>query len=499
MTAGRSREVCLTIAILAAPAWLMADRLRAPALILDDFAYVAESRSPGALKRNLFRPHNAHVVPLFRLGTFAVAGLAGSLENLPGALVLATMGMLGLVMIAAGRLVRGETGSPAAGLIAMAWLGGSTALELSSTWFSAGQTLWAALAILGTLLAVRSWRDRGGRLRMVAACLAALAAPSLWAGGFVAVPAAWAFLGASRREGRSRPTIMASALFLTLILSVCVWLTPHFRRSTANETSGTRKTRLYVLPIRGLSHTSRAIPECLILNNLGLDAATTVGQGLVLSSVLGFAWLFSRKAVPNSLEASGATIVVLAYGMAFTFRGELGFESLRDLQWYNTLPHVGAVLFAIGWWDGLRRLPRSIVPGISARDSLAVVAFVACLLAVQVPRAARLRVADRGSGPPVTEEARIAAIGRVSADSARQKEALAGLDRVEAVARRQGIGRKAIRAAFGRVVVPGWPREVAELDALDLLRIPEGEGDGGGPPERVRDALSDVLPASLRP
>ena len=45
----------------------------------------------------------------------------------------------------------------------------------------------------------------------------------------------------------------------------------------------------------GVSHTVQAIPEILILNNLGLDARTTRFQGLVLCLLLFTGWYYSGR------------------------------------------------------------------------------------------------------------------------------------------------------------------------------------------------------------
>jgi hypothetical protein len=53
------------------------------------------------------------------------------------------------------------------------------------------------------------------------------------------------------------------------------------------------------------------------------------------------------------------------------------------------------------------------------------------------------------------------------------------------------IGRKAIRSTFGRLVVPGWPIQVKDLDAIDLLALPEDDVETD--PIRIRAALRPFL------
>ena len=102
----------LVVLIVAAPAWLLADWLKNFALHPTDFIYIEEAIDGRALRNHLFAPLNTHVVPLFRLYTYAVVQSTDRLEDLPRMLLGASY--LGLVatMLLVGRLVRQETGAP---------------------------------------------------------------------------------------------------------------------------------------------------------------------------------------------------------------------------------------------------------------------------------------------------------------------------------------------------------------------------------------------------
>ena len=89
-------------------------------LYSDDFAYVAASRTLGRTLSNLFVPHNTHIVPAWRVLTWALVAWAGSLEKLPEVLAEASYGILVAVMLLMGRLVARETGRTGLGLAAMA-------------------------------------------------------------------------------------------------------------------------------------------------------------------------------------------------------------------------------------------------------------------------------------------------------------------------------------------------------------------------------------------
>ncbi|MFO0892365.1 MAG: hypothetical protein U0790_24900, partial [Isosphaeraceae bacterium] len=139
------------LALIALPAWLFADHLRYAGMARDDFVYVSDSRDVGRTLATLFEPHNTHIVPLFRIWTFALSGLAGRLSALPTALVDAAYLHLVLACLAVRSLVCRETRSQAAGLIAMAVLGLSTLNLTAIIWYSASQAMMAGAAVLATL------------------------------------------------------------------------------------------------------------------------------------------------------------------------------------------------------------------------------------------------------------------------------------------------------------------------------------------------------------
>lgn len=109
--------------------------------------------------------------------------------------------------------------------------------------------------------------------------------------------------------------------------------------------------------VQGLWHTLQAIPENLMIGNLGLATESTPIQGAILIILLALVWAGSlRKARrwPNPLENSGTTLVLVSYYVERSFRGYFPFSSLRGpiVPWHDSLPHIGAVLFAAGWWSG---------------------------------------------------------------------------------------------------------------------------------------------------
>jgi hypothetical protein len=503
----------VAVALLcAAPAWLFGDQFDGFRLKLDDFVYVAEARTREALVENLWKPHNAHVVPLFRLATFGLVTLAGDLGRLPAVLGWATYGVLVLTMIATGAFVARESRRVVLGVAAMAGLGLSTCLEPAVSWYAAGQALWAALAVVLMLMSLQAWRRRGSVCGLVAGGLAAASAPLLWSGGYAAGPVGLIYLWADGRAGsRKAALVPLAAVLLTGLVVVSV----AGRRIVAAQNSRERPARKAVYPLRAVSYTAQAVPEFLVLRNLGIDAATTAPQGAALCLALLGAWAWSRGAPcrANPLEASGAALAVSSFLLVYAARGYEEFDSLRGLGWYQMMPQVGAVIFASGWWAGR---PGASAPPPPLRAPtrgglLAVLALASALFVLQTPLAEARLLGDvyplsesERERLPTRKLQRLRARYLTSEVAARQERFLARLDGAERAALRLGVGRDAIRRAFGRVVGPGMPEHVTDLDASDLMALPRE----GRPldPVRVRSALADWLatepqprPAWLRP
>ena len=93
--AGRAVASALIVVIVAAPAWILSDDLTGFVLFGDDFAYISEARDWPTTRAYLLEPHNAHVVPVFRLWTSALVAMAGRLGALPATMAAASY--LGLV------------------------------------------------------------------------------------------------------------------------------------------------------------------------------------------------------------------------------------------------------------------------------------------------------------------------------------------------------------------------------------------------------------------
>ena len=407
--------VLVVLLVLAAPAWLLQDELRHFTMISDDFAYVGEARNEARLLENLLKPRNTHIVPLFRLWTFVLVKAAGRLSNLPAALGVGAYLAFVVTALLVGQLVSRSTGSRTAGLVAVSVLGTSTVLEPVIVWYSAGQALCAGGMVVASLIAAECWLGRGGAWRLGLALLGTVAAPALWTGGLVAGPAVAAYLWFDRRRrGRA-----AALLCLGLTACLVVFLTVSVRHKIAQAAEvGGRHPSAAARAFESARSTAMAIPEILILRNLGIDATVTGLQGAVICTAV--AWCWSRGGINDvkGLEAAGAVVFLGGFLMVFFFRGDMPYEDLRPVGWYHAIPQVGAVLFAAGWWSRRSPGPGSSVVRMSRRGLLTALMVSAGLLALHIATGRqvipRRGAADDGRrGRPLQDPGTPAVAGRL--------------------------------------------------------------------------------------
>lgn len=474
--------------ILTGPAWLFfapadpvtREPLHTYRLHRDDFEYLARSRTFTRTMANLFVPHNTHIVPAWRVVTWGMVVCAGRISRYPSVLAIGAYGILTAAMILVGRLVSRETRRPALGLAAMVLTGTTSVMLSAASWYSAGQTLWAGVGILAMLAWLQRWRLHGGAAPLVLAGLTAMLAGWLWTVGHIAGLVGAAYLLADRRPASRR------AALIPLLASVAaVLITALLARGQVRIEVGQEGGKPGISLRSGIAHTLQAIPETLVLGNLGLIAESTPAQGAVLTLALVGLWGWSRSPGgfwPNPLEAAGGVMVVAAYLLEWTFRGYLPFSSLRwPVPWYDTIPQLGAVLFASGWCSALLD-PTPVDPGrakdrgIRRNQAVALVVLVFALATINRPR-----VDEKWHylAPAMLPSERFGFPDRLwvqrdnylfQEQSQRQYRHLLKLERVEAVARAQGIGLDGLHAAFGRLAAPLIP---GVYDAAGLLDVPE--------------------------
>ena len=493
--AGTPVIIILAICILAAPVWLFADSLRYSRMILDDFAYAGASRSFSKTMTNLFVPHNAHIVPAWRLLTWAIVAASGNLATLPANFGRAAIAVVPLVMLETGILVGRETRSTSAGLVAMAASGTTSILRMPATWYSAGQTFWAGLGILLTLLALQSWRRSGGAWRLGLAAVWAVIAGGFWTIGHLAGPAGCVYLLA---DGRSSARRAAVVPILATVVAVAVSFAMGARKIEVDiKFEGTDRDKAINFT-RGASHTLQSISETLVIGNLGVAAETQPVQAAVLSlSLLGlWLWTFRNGGRPSPLEWAGGVILLGAYFISWSFRGYYTFENLRNVvPWYDTIPHLGAVLFASGWWSRVWQVQGAEPARLSRGGAFGIVVVALGLVAIHQPRATVLFVKEAPKMTaaelkklPILELQRLRAVAYREVISQWQRDHLYRLDRAERVAQKAGIGLDLIHQTFGRVLAPILPEA---YDAAELLNLPRKGTETN--PERARELLGPLF------
>ena len=467
--------ILIGLAIAAGPLWLWRAPMRAYFLKFDDFVYLARSRTPDRLRENLFRPHQGHVVPLFRIETFTLAQIAGTLEKTPAVLGAASYATLLIAMTLIGLVVARETGRAAMGLVAMSAVGLSSVPGPTLLWYASGQAMAAGAMILAMLAALQAWRIGGSRRALAMALVAETAAPLLWSGGFVAGPVGAAYLGAD-----GRPRSRAVALILLGSTGVMVVLA---------RFAGAGMPGVGISAIgAAVAHGSQALGEAIVLNNLGLDARTTSTQAIALIGAIVALWGWSRRGSPiRPLEAAGSMMAVGTIGMIFAVRGvDEDFSELRPFGWYHAMADLGAVLFACGWYAGPIESPASAVATPTRREWLAVSGLALAMLTIQSPRADRVvfeyaEMAAPMARPVAGSVARSNASDLIDQTRA-QRAALAELDHLEARARRGSYDREAVRRAAS--AVPAMPNHLPEFDPAELPAIPD---DRRSPPSPGAD------------
>ncbi len=397
--------------------------------------------------------------------------------------------------------------------------------------------MWAAAGILAALWYAQSYRRGGGWPALVLSGISAGVAGGFWSAGHLAGPVAAVYLWF---DGRRRCRLAAAVPLVATAVTVGLFLLLAARPMDSTVSFHGRTVAEAANPVQGLVTTAQAIPHSLVFANLGLDADPSPIQGIMLTLTLLAFWASRRWRRPdagagswpsfafNPLECAGAATVLGCYLLEWTFRGYLDYEYLRTINpymivpWYDLIPQVGAVLFAVGWWSGPRRPVRSSPsdrarpavrrprPAPPSRSSaLAIATATLVLLVLNRPRVDAL---IRGTSPPLTasegENFKIPRLQTMRANvliSDRvdwQRRYLRRLDQAEAVARRLGIGQDGIRAAFGFVFIPGSTGRMlqAHREHYDVAAIldlpPRGRySDVAG----IRAALGSYLIAEPEP
>jgi hypothetical protein len=148
---------------------------------------------------------------------------------------------------------------------------------------------------------------------------------------------------------------------------------------------------------------------------------------------------------------------------------------LRSLEWYHTIPQIGTILFAAGWWTAMQTqaTPR---PRMILAHAAAVVGLVVVFCLIQIPRAEQQLI--QSVPPLILEEAGLFPSTALLAGRARyfkgefhhrQHRALVRLDRLDRLLLNLKASPETLRGAFGRIGLPGISEKQLSCDAFSLL------------------------------
>lgn len=498
--------IALGVWVCLPPAWLFADPLRYYYVQGDDWEFIASSRTLVRALENLWTPHNVHVVPVWRIWTALVVLASGRLANLQPVLAGASYLVLVAVMLLSAALVVRETRRMALGLLTLILVGTTSLMQPAGSWFSASQASGAGLGILLTLWFAQGWRLHGGVWRLLAAGVCTWIAGGSWTTGHVAGVVGATYLWVGGRPASRRAALVP--LVASMIgVGVALGLGGRGIAEQSTISFHGRKTEEAIAPLRGTLHTIQAVPERLILGDLGLVGETTFPQAAVLFLALAAIWFATHRRVgapPRPLEAAGVAIVLGSYWMLWLFRAYLPFSSLRGfVPWYETIPQIGLCLFLAGWWDAVHPAMTDVKPSFPTRAA-ALALILLQLGLVRLHEAHSLELFDdplRIGGPSDEERPffsipankRLRAVYLWNENARQQRRYLARLDRTEEAARRMGLGREAFVKTFGQVV---WPHPPV-IDDGNLLDLPWKGRDVD--PAKLREMFGETFKLEPEP
>lgn len=324
-------------------------RLRHPSLYSDDVVRIAQLRGASSLGSILFAPFNEHMAPAFQLVSWLTwKGAGEDLTRAPLAFSIAAAVPHLLCLAMLGALVRRETGSGPAALVATATLGVSGAITETHAWYSASSFSWALLGTLAALgasgRAASPGTSAGRRWAWIgAAAVAAFLAPAGSGIGLIAGPvAALRLLAATGASvGVGMPMLGTLAY-----LGVCLpfRLGAILARSAAANVDG----------LAALRNVARAPAHVLLPSLIGLrnQEETIPVEVAIAATVLLLALVLSWAAQDPSrrpMIACGLGLIVGGYTLAFGLRSAAGSGVGIGVLRYQLVPMAGlAILVGSG-------------------------------------------------------------------------------------------------------------------------------------------------------
>jgi hypothetical protein len=472
----------------------------------DDFAYIAGSRNWERTVDNLFVPHNTHICPSWRILTYGIVQLAGDFTHLQFVMKIVSYLALVLVMLGTGHFVAHESKSLKLGFAATALVGITSIQRLSAIWYSAGQTLWAGLFILCSLILAQEAIHRRWHWLWPGVFISCWVAGGFWTIGHAAGPVTAIYVIAASK-GRSRLfAIIPATATVTAIAIVLLFGGKEIDSTTSFH--GRSTSEAFDLA-QGFSHTCHSIVETLILANLGIESKMTNVQAISLTLLLFVFWLnwhLSNRRAVTSLEWTGAALCISAYWVEWSFRGYFTWDSLKFIviDWYDSIPQIGWTIFVAGWAmaasvpSGIHHDPRSWPVRMNQTDGLVIFVSGLFMLVMHqagvdnrliklVPPLTNFEIENNTFPVPYLQRLRATFIW--DERSKRQQRFLAKFQVAEAIAKKSGWSIADISNAFGRVRMPGIPIVYDGAFMMDLPLSSTAKAN----PDTVRKALEPLL------
>jgi hypothetical protein len=445
--------------------------LEHPSLYHDDFMRV-ESLRNSTIGEALFRPFNEHMAPLFETVSYLSWLASGrQIRALPTAFMVASFVAFGATIGILGALIRRETGSGTASLVAVALFSLSSVSAETVLWYSASSFQWAAAATLAAWYGAASSFDapstRARRLWLLGSALASMAAPAFSAIGIMAAPLAGLRLLAGRcqRIPTARDLIRAAipAAGLGLYLLICAG----FRYREVLTDSLSRNLDLGA----ALWAMARAPAWVLFPSLLGMPDQSLTMPGtiaaLATALVLVGSLVACVKNQQRSLIMGGLALIVGGYLLTYSARARPGDLWIIKISRYHLFPQIGLICLIVAVFGGLlRKLDRRPAMGLLAATLLA-----ASLAPLQY----------RGM--------RLAAEGSFRFPD--QSRVFAAADRLEKVAAVESITFLQLFYALDPVQ-PRWAPHPWQFHPI-LFLFPRGPLEGRRDDSGVRDAIIAAL------
>ncbi|MFM1801466.1 MAG: hypothetical protein RJA81_818 [Planctomycetota bacterium] len=479
----------------------------------DDYPYIGGSRNLERTIQNLFVPHNTHICPSWRLMNWGVVQLAGDLVTVPKILQIMAYLALALVMLCTGHFVAHESRNMTLGYCAAIFVGVSSIQWLSTNWYSAGQTLWAGVTVVMTLITVQEILRRNMNWAWIFVILLCFIAGGFWTIGHASGPTASVYILSQRRRDKYKYAIIPF-LATTFTILTCLYLGAHHMEAT--ESLHGRSLSEAINPIRGMVNTCHSILETMMLGTLGITSLTSDVQALFLFLLVVSAWMYwhwIKKLPVNSLELSGGCLLISSYFVEWTFRGYFSWVALKNVvNWYDSIPLIGWSILLCGWIQAaLNNLTIHEEVGsafgriwMNRGQGIGILCLLTSMMILHQPEVDRQLIENM---PPLTQfelDNRMFPIKSLKKLRAVyiwdervkwQRRHLVKLQEAEAIAQKKGWSYADIHATFGRVLLPLIPDV---YDGALLMDIPLKNSESGNP-EEIRKTLGRLLTLEPEP